>query len=121
MLDDVFAAFRARQRELAADESCGCRACRSMGRLDLKIIAHHGRFLRQMVGDRSQAAGVDVILAHRMLKNGVTGSDYALLTRPAFDRMDLDPVALGLAPHTESYEHFGDVECYVESVAEAGC
>jgi hypothetical protein len=69
-LEDAAAAFRNRQRELQADESCSCQACRSVGSLDLKIIAHHGRFLRQVVGGRSQAAGVNVILAHRLLKNG---------------------------------------------------
>jgi hypothetical protein len=30
--------------------------------------------------------------------------------------MDLDPTHLGLTPHTERYEHFGDVECYVDDV-----
>ena len=80
-LESAFAAFRQRQRELAADDSCACNACRSVGDLDLKIIAHHGRFLRQMVGDRSQAAGVNVILVHRLLKNGLEGKRaYILLT-----------------------------------------
>ena len=50
-LEDAFVAFRNRQRELEADDSCGCRACRSVGDLDLKIVAHHGRFLRQHFGD----------------------------------------------------------------------
>ena len=31
--------------------------------------------------------------------------------------LSLDPVALGLAPHTERYEHFGEIECYVEAVS----
>ena len=73
VLKEAFTAFRTRQRELAADESCSCRACRSVGNLDLKIVAHHGRFLRQMVGDRSQAAGVNVVLVHRLLKNDWPG------------------------------------------------
>ena len=30
VFDAAFAAFRARRRELAADESCSCRACRSV-------------------------------------------------------------------------------------------
>ncbi len=49
VVDDAFVAFKARRRVLAADESCSCRACRSVGSLDLKIIAHHGAFLRQTV------------------------------------------------------------------------
>ena len=49
VLDQAFGAFKTRQRQIEADDSCGCRACRSVGSLDLKIVAHHGRFLRQRV------------------------------------------------------------------------
>ena len=38
VLEDAFAAFRSRQRELAADESCSCRACRSVESLDLRFM-----------------------------------------------------------------------------------
>jgi hypothetical protein len=116
VLEEAVAAFRARQRELAADESCACRACRSVGSLDLKIVAHHGRFLRQMVGDRSQAAGLDVILVHRLLKNGVGRRAYILLTDAALRWTGMDPEAAGLDAHTERYEHFGDVRCFVRSL-----
>jgi hypothetical protein len=116
ILRAAFEGFRAKQRELAADESCNCRCCRGVGSLRLKAIGHYGPFVEYAVGGRSQLAGPAVILAHRMLKNGVIGSDYALLTRPALDYMDVDPLLLGMAPHTENYEHFGDVECFVESV-----
>jgi hypothetical protein len=113
-----FAGFRERQRQLAADDSCACNACRSVGKLRLKAVGHYGTFLEQSVGGRVQTAGRDVILAHRLLKNGVRQRDhYALLTRPALDYMALDPAGLGLAPHTERYEHFGDVECYVADLS----
>src|SRR5215467_15967376 len=45
VLDSAFAAFKKLQGELAADESCACGACRSIDKLDLKVIAHRGRFL----------------------------------------------------------------------------
>lgn len=117
ILRSAFEGFRAKQRELAADESCNCRCCHGVGSLRLKAIGHYGAFVEYAVGGRSQLAGPAVILAHRMLKNRVTGSDYALLTRPALDHMEIDPHHLGLAPHTENYEHFGEIECYVEQVA----
>jgi hypothetical protein len=119
-LEDAFVAFRNRQRELEADESCGCKACRSVGDLDLKIVAHHGRFLRQMVGDRSQAAGVNVILAHRLLKNGVEGRRYILLTEAALRWAGVDPAGAGLVAHTERYEHFGDVRYFVRDLGPGG-
>jgi hypothetical protein len=109
-----FAGFREKQRQLAADDSCSCNACRGVGRLRLKAIGHYGTFLAQTVGGHAQTAGADVILAHRLLKNGVrAGSHYALLTRPAVDYMEVDPARLGFAAHTERFEHFGDVECFV--------
>jgi hypothetical protein len=112
-----FEGFRARQRELAADDSCECRCCRSVDKLRLKAIGHYGPFYQYEIGGRLQVAGPDVILVHRMLKNGVPErSDYALLTRPALTYMDVDPTGLGMRPHVESYEHFGDVECFVEDV-----
>ena len=92
VLEDAFAAFRQRQRELQADERCPCNACRNVGSLDLKIVAHHGRFLRQVIGGRGQVAGTDVILAHRLLKNGWgRGHAYLLLTEAALRWIGVDP------------------------------
>src|SRR5438445_13754550 len=121
VLEDAVAAFRDRQRELQADDSCSCDACRSVGRLDLKIVAHHGRFLRQMVGDRSQAAGVSVVLVHRLLKNGLAGRRaYILLTDAALRWAGVDPARAGLSAHTERYEHFGAVRYFVRDLGIGG-
>ena len=114
VLHEALLGFRSVQREMQADESCTCNACRSIWRLRLKLIGHYGAFLQQTVGGRVQAAGKDVILAHRLLKNGVTRkADYVLLTRPALRHMDVDPERAGLSPHMECYEYFGDVECFL--------
>src|SRR5262245_41264000 len=121
VLERAFAAFRHRQSELTSDQSCSCVACRNVGALDLKIIAHHGRFLRQIVGGRGQVAGADVILAHRLLKNGwARGRAYLLVTEAALRWIGLDPSRSGLTSHTESYEHLGDVRCFVKSLAPPG-
>jgi len=114
VFDAAFVAFKALQRELAEDETCSCGACRSVESLDLKIVAHHGRFLRQQVGGRSQVAGADVILAHRLLKNGVSDSRaYLLLTAAMLEWLGIDPRESGLAARVESYEHLGEVRCFV--------
>ena len=111
-----FIGFREKQRQLEADDSCSCNACRTVGRLRLKAIGHYGAFLELTVGGRAQVAGRDVILAHRLLKNGVPRhADYTILTRPALQYMGIDPVRRGLLPHTETYEHFGEVECFVDA------
>jgi hypothetical protein len=118
VLEDAFAAFRARRRELEADDSCACGACAGVAALRLKAIGHYGRFVRQPVGGRAHASGADVVLAHRLLKNAVPQkADYALLTRAALDRMGVDPRQRALVRHVERYEHFGEVECFVQDVA----
>jgi Protein of unknown function (DUF2652) len=117
VLEDAFTAFKIRQRALEEDDHCQCEACRNVGKLDLKLVAHHGRFLRQMVGDRTQAAGTSVLLVHRLLKNALPVRAYILLTEAALHWAGLSPGRTGLAPHTERYEHFGDVLCYVKELS----
>jgi len=66
--------------------------------------------------DRSQAAGVNVVLAHRLLKNSVGRRAYILLTEAALRWAGLDPDLTGLDAHTERYEHFGDVRYFVRDL-----
>jgi hypothetical protein len=122
VVGDAFGAFTARRQELAADETCGCRACRSVGELELKVIAHHGVFLQQTVAGRRQLGGANVILAHRLLKNRLTATaGYLLLTEAALRRIDIAPTAAGLSARSERYEYLGEVRCFVaEPAALAG-
>lgn len=119
-------AFKRRQVELSLDESCRCRACAGVLRLSLKLIVHHGSFMRQSVAGRSRVAGPDVILAHRLLKNDVEPATYVLFTGAAVHRIGIDPVARGLQPYTGEYAYFGEVDGFVvaldgaERGAEAG-
>ena len=118
VVDDAFAAFRARRGDLAADQSCSCRACRSVGSLDLKVIAHHGAFLRQTVAGRRQLGGAEVILAHRLLKNRLgRTAGYLLLTEAALDRREITAASVGLTAQTERYDHLGEVRCFVAEPA----
>jgi hypothetical protein len=123
VLEGAAAAFRSRRQAMQANETCGCDACRHIWMLDLKIVAHHGRFLRQVVGGRDQVAGADVILTHRLLKNGLDHkkTGYVLLTEAALRWAGVDPAAVGLVAHTEYYDHLGEVRCFVrDGEAEAG-
>jgi hypothetical protein len=113
LLADAFAVFKDEQRRLAADDSCACRACSDVPNLDLKLVVHHGRFVRQTVGGRSRVAGPDVILVHRLLKNTVGGSAYLLRTAPALERIGVDPVTSGMQRHSVSYPHLGEVPYFV--------
>jgi hypothetical protein len=121
VLESAVVGFRNRQREMQAAEACLCNVCRNISTLDLKIVAHHGWFLRQVVGGRGQVAGTDVILAHRLLKNRlVRRRAYLLLTEAALRWVGVDPTPAGLVAHTERYEHLGDVRCFVKDLGPAG-
>ncbi len=123
VLEDAFAGFKDRQRAmvaeaLAAADSCQCGACQRMGTLDLKMVVHHGPFLRHTVAGRSRVTGTAVILVHRLLKNGVgRNGGYALLTEPVLRSLGIDAERAGLPVHTERYEYLGDVRCYVRDLA----
>ncbi len=113
LLADAFAAFSEQQRRLAGDPGCECGACRDTASLSLKLVAHHGRFVRQVVGGRSRVTGPDVVLAHRLLKAPVGARAFLLLTEPARERAGLDPATVGLRRHLATYPYLGDVPCFV--------
>jgi hypothetical protein len=120
VLVEAFRAFKRQQEELAQDEACRCSACRRTADLDLKLIAHHGSFVRQRVGGRWRVAGQDVILVHRLLKNSVRGTAYLLVTAAALERAGVDPAATGMRPSRQRYPHLGDVSCFVADLAGVG-
>jgi hypothetical protein len=117
VLLDAFAAFKTEQKRLADDHGCACGACRGVPALDLKLVTHHGRFVRQTVGGRSRVAGPDVILVHRLLKNPVGATAYLLLTLPALDRVGAHRVLADGRRLVVRYAHFGDVPCFVADLA----
>jgi hypothetical protein len=116
----AYRAFRERRRDLEEDTSCTCGACSSAGMLSLKLIIHHGRFVRQRVGGWSRVGGPDVILAHLLLKNEVDGEAYILLTSAALERLAEDPFAAGARSCTATYPHFGEVACFVLDLESVG-
>src|SRR5262245_30095998 len=118
--DRAFAAFGARRREIASDTSCACRACGGVLGLSLKLIVHHGSFMRQVVRGRSRVAGPDIILAHRFLKNEVEPATYVLFTEAAAERLGIDPKVSGFLRYTGRYAYFDAMHCYVIALDRAG-
>jgi uncharacterized protein DUF2652 len=113
VLAGALAGFAEERRRLAIEPGCDCRACTGIADLDLKLIAHYGRFVRQLVGGRSRVAGPDVILVHRLLKNSVGAGEYVLLTEPALAQTRMDPSSAGMQRHILRYPHFGPIACFV--------
>ena len=106
-IERCYFGFR-RRRDVRQATSCECNACARIPDLDLKFVAHHGVAIHQKVAGRQELLGSDVIVVHRLLKNEVVeklGIDaYALITQACIDATNLDPAALGMREHTETYE-----------------
>ncbi len=113
VLVESFGAFKERQRQLVEENDCACRACSRIARLSLKLVAHHGHFVRQRIGDRGRLAGPDVILVHRLLKNPLGTDAYLLLTEPALRRVGDLALDHEVQRHRLSYPYLGDVSCLV--------
>jgi uncharacterized protein YndB with AHSA1/START domain len=109
LLEACYFDFSNRLLDMTRSTTCRCKACASIGSLDLKFVTHYGSFVVERDGEREDLAGPDVILAHRLLKNTV-GEDggpeaYAFLSAACLERM---PESFELPAHTEVYESFGE-------------
>ncbi len=95
--------------------TCNCDACSRGAKLDLKCILHAGRFVMQSIGGGRELVGPDVVMAHRLLKNGgaaaIGRSAYALVSDAAVARLDV-PVA-GATTVTATYDHYAPIEVAV--------
>ena len=105
-LAEFASAFDRRLTSLATSNICDCIACQQMVTLRLKVIGHYGVAVRSKVAGFDELSGVDVIVLHRLLKNEVAGSEYILLTEPAFTFLT-PPGTYGA--HRERYSDVGDI------------
>ena len=115
-LEACYSAFRRRLRTIEFETTCRCNACRTIPRLDLKVLAHQAEFVLRQIAGTTELVGSDVILIHRMLKNHVTEvlgtRAYAMLTEPI-------ATALGIGPdeewteHVEAFDDVGEVRSLV--------
>lgn len=112
-LDDFMTAFDKKLTELAESNICECIACQHMVSLRLKVIGHYGVAVRSNVAGFDELSGVDVIVLHRLLKNEVPGSEYILLTEPAFTF--LAPPG-SYAAHHERYDDVGTIPLRLRSL-----
>jgi class 3 adenylate cyclase len=119
-IERCYIGFRRRRRDVRQATSCECNACSRIPDLDLKFVVHHGEAIIQKVAGRQELLGSDVIVVHRLLKNEVVERldvpAYALFSEAALDAAGLDPVALGMRSHVETYDRIGDVQLWVHDL-----
>jgi len=120
VVEGCYFAFRRRLRDIRQASTCECNACLLIPNLDLKFVGHQGQVIRQRILGHDELAGGDVILVHRLLKNGVVArlgfEAYAWYTDALVGAMGLrDPGAAGLAEHHETYD-VGEVAGWVRDL-----
>ncbi|MEI6358500.1 MAG: DUF2652 domain-containing protein, partial [Verrucomicrobiota bacterium] len=119
-IERCYFGFRRRRRDVRQATACECQACARIPDLDLKFVVHHGAAIIQKVAGRQELLGSDVIVAHRLLKNDVVERldmpAYALITQRCIEAAGLDPAALGMRPHTETYDRIGDVPAWAHDL-----
>lgn len=113
----IFRAFFQERKRLAEANICLCRACRHINQLDLKIFVHRGQAARFEFRGSVDHFGTDVIVLHRMMKNGVGGHRYVMVTEAAADSISLS-CAFEVHDVEENVEHIGNVRARVFDIGD---
>ena len=111
-LQTSFDAFYQRLNELKFCEACKCGTCVDIGNLKLKSFVHFGDFLIKEINQFKEIAGQDVILAHRLMKNSISVSEYMLFTKPFTEIKDINSLG-SIENRVEKYDDVGNVDCTV--------
>lgn len=80
-IESMFIAFHSHLKLLEKNRICPCNACATAPNLQLKIIAHCGELQFITVQNHKKPFGIQVIEAHRLLKNSVNSNNYALISQ----------------------------------------
>ena len=118
-LGSMYTAFiDSRTRAIPANDHI-CTACPAVAHLDLKVVLHRGRAVRQAIGSGSDLLGPAVTVAHRLLKNTVR---ERIGFRPYLFLTDAAATALGVPEigftHGEDYPYAGRIQGRIVSLGE---
>jgi len=107
-----FEAFKQKRHAMVNSASCPCDACSHIDQLEIKAFLHSGEAVVKQVRQFEELGGEDVILLHRLLKNGVSAPEYLLMTE-AFHRLSGDLPGWRSEAHAEEYDALGRVDAVV--------
>ena len=97
---------------------CNCGACQTVSNLSLKIVCHYGEIGKFQIGNREKLFGLDLIVAHRLLKNRLDFREYLLVTDQVFGECGRNiGGSEGFQPHLEEYPVLGSIATGVLDLA----
>lgn len=76
----IYQKFHIRRKQLNNSTECHCGACSSIKNLTLKFIIHFGEVKSIKIYKFDKLYGLDMIIAHRLLKNNIDNREYVLIT-----------------------------------------
>jgi len=111
-LQTSFKIFNQRLNDIMFCETWPCSTCPEVGDLRLKSFVHYGEFLIKKINQFKEIAGQDVILAHRLMKNSISVSEYMLFTKSFSEIKNLNSLG-SIEERKEKYDGLGSVDCSV--------
>jgi hypothetical protein len=81
----MFSNFHTRLKIIERDSICQCGACQTASNLSLKFVVHYGAIQEIRISNFVKASGIDMIIAHRLMKNSVPSQEYVLATAKYLD------------------------------------
>ena len=116
----MFESFHTQLKIIERDSVCQCGACKTASNLTLKFIAHHGMVQEIKVMQFTKCSGLDMVVAHRLLKNQIASDEYILATPGCFDISSLTQSvgALAWARASDEYPAIGRIEYQYAPLAE---
>lgn len=114
----MYVDFHAHLKRYETHRICRCGACCTAINLALKFVIHHGDIAKKKVKEYRKLFGIDVIVAHRLLKNEIPEQEYVLLTDPLVKAcatwVQVDESAWADVEHAEGTYDFGRIEyCFI--------
>jgi hypothetical protein len=104
------------ERQYVAANLCPCKGCTQAQNLKLKFVAHVGEVASQNIRNRRKLVGIDVILTHRLLKNGVELPEYVLMSEELYSTRGA-PLPTAAHESVQELEGIGPVTTYHVDVA----
>ncbi|HYV93351.1 MAG TPA: DUF2652 domain-containing protein [Chitinophagales bacterium] len=108
----IFTAFHRELQEMNIVSICQCGSCRGIGDMTLKFVVHFGAITEISVSRFVKASGLDMVIAHRLLKNNIDSHEYILVTKNYLNNIPDadDTLELSWISSKEAYDSIGDVE-----------
>ena len=115
----MFQSFHTQLKIIERDSICHCGACKTASNLSLKFIAHHGMVQEIKVSQFTKCSGLDMVVAHRLMKNQIASDEYILATPGCADLSSLEHSAGALAweRSSDEYPAIGKIEYHYAPLA----